>query len=119
MWDLWNLLPEESPIDKKPVVTEQHEEVEENKVEDKPAVEQPQYDEEIVEEHQNNALKILIVAAAVIVIGCIGGGYYLFKQIEKRDSHIELLEKQMKIVAQTQKKHAICSASASCCSEIC
>lgn len=98
---------EESPIDKNPVVIEQHEEVEENKVEDKSAVEQPQYDEEIVEEHQNNALKILIVAAAVIVIGCIGGGYYLFKQIEKRDSHIELLEKQMKIVAQTQKKHAI------------
>jgi nucleoid DNA-binding protein len=98
---------EESPIDKNPVVIEQHEEVEENKVEDKSAVEQPQYDEEIVEEHQNNALKILIVAAAVIVIGCIGGGYYLFKQIEKRDSHIELLEKQMKIVAQNQKKHTI------------
>ena len=98
---------EDSSIDKKPVVTEQHEEVEEKKVEDEPALEQPQYDEEIVEEHQNNALKILIVAAAVIVIGCIGGGYYLFKQIEKRDSHIELLEKQMKIVAQNQKKHTI------------
>ena len=41
---------EESPIDKNPVVIEQHEEVEENKVEDKSAVEQPQYDEEIVEE---------------------------------------------------------------------
>lgn len=78
--------------------------VEEKKEEVQLTEEQPQYDEEEVEEHQNNALKILIVAAAVIVIGCIGGGFYLFRQIEKRDSHIELLEKQMKIVAQNQKK---------------
>lgn len=106
-------LLKESSIDKEPVQADKHEDIEEKnevvekKTEDKQVEPQPEYDEEIVEEHQNNTLKVLIIAAAVIVIGCIGGGYYLFKQIEKRDSHIELLEKQMKIVAQNQKKHAI------------
>jgi nucleoid DNA-binding protein len=103
-------LLKESSIDKEPVQADKHEDIEEKnevvekKTEDKQVEPQPEYDEEIVEEHQNNTLKVLIIAAAVIVIGCIGGGYYLFKQIEKRDSHIELLEKQMKIVAQNQKK---------------
>lgn len=64
-------------------------------------------DENIVEEHQSNTLKFLIIAAVVIVLGCIGGGYYLWKQIEKRDHHIELLEKQMKIIAQNQKKNNV------------
>ena len=87
--------PEEGPsstapsIDKAPAVAEEAEEAEE------------------VDGHHNYTLRILVVAAAIIIIGCIGGGYYLFKQIEKRDSHIELLEKQMKIVAQRQKKDVV------------
>ncbi len=67
----------------------------------------PQYEEDEVEEHQNRALKVLMVVAAIIVLGCIGGGYYLFKQIEKRDNHIERLEKQMEMVAQNQKKNTV------------
>lgn len=54
--------------------------------------------------HPNHALKALIITAVVIVIGCLCGGYYLFTQIQRRDSHIEMLEKQMKLVAQHQKK---------------
>ena len=50
--------------------------------------------------HQSHTLKALIVTAVVIVIGCVCGGYYLFSQIQKRDSHIEMLEKQMRLVAQ-------------------
>ena len=72
-----------------------------------PSNEKSVNDENIVEEHQSNTLKFLIIAAAVIVLGCIGGGYYLWKQIEKRDHHIELLEKQMKIIAQNQKKNNV------------
>lgn len=59
---------------------------------------------EKVEEHQNHALKALIVTTVVIVIGCFCGGYYLYKQIQKRDSHIERLEKQMTMVAQHHKR---------------
>lgn len=54
--------------------------------------------------HPNHALKTLIIIAVVIVIGCLCGGYYLFSQIQRRDSHIEMLEKQMRLVAQHQKK---------------
>ncbi len=54
--------------------------------------------------HQNHALKALIITAIVIVLGCMCGGYYLFTQIQSRDSHIEMLEKQMKLVTQHQKK---------------
>lgn len=68
---------------------------------------QRQFEENDVEEHQNRALKVLMVVAAIIVLGCIGGGYYLFKQIEKRDNHIERLEKQMEMVAQNQKKNTV------------
>lgn len=68
---------------------------------------QRQFEEDEVEEHQNRALKVLMVVAAIIVLGCIGGGYYLFKQIEKRDNHIERLEKQMEMVAQNQKKNTV------------
>lgn len=68
---------------------------------------QRQFEEDEVEEHQNRALKVLMVVAAIIVLGCIGGGYYLFKQIEKRDNHIERLEKQMKLVAHNQKNNAV------------
>ncbi len=57
--------------------------------------------------HQNHALKALMITAAVIVIGCLGGGYYLFTQIQRRDSHIEMLEKQMRLVAQHQKKKQV------------
>ncbi len=56
------------------------------------------------ETHQNHALKALMITAVVIVIGCLCGGYYLFSQIQRRDSHIEMLEKQMRLVAQHQKK---------------
>lgn len=61
-------------------------------------------DRELIDEeaHQNHALKALVVTAVVIVIGCLCGGYYLFSQIQKRDNHIEMLEKQMKLVAQHQ-----------------
>lgn len=92
---------EEQDITEKPVELEKQDS--EDKKEEQPLGE----DEDVIEEHQNNTLRILIVAAAIIVIGCIGGGYYLFKQIEKRDSHIALLEKQMKIVAQNQKKNNV------------
>jgi len=68
---------------------------------------QRQFEEDEVEEHQNRALKVLMVVAAIIVLGCIGGGYYLFKQIEKRDNHIERLEKQMKMVAHNQKNNTV------------
>ena len=68
---------------------------------------QRQFEENDVEEHQNRALKVLMVVAAIIVLGCIGGGYYLFKQIEKRDNHIERLEKQMKMVAHNQKNNTV------------
>ncbi len=57
--------------------------------------------------HQNHALKALMITAAVIVIGCLCGGYYLFTQIQRRDSHIEMLEKQMRLVAQHQKKKQV------------
>lgn len=56
------------------------------------------------ETHQKHALKALMITAVVIVIGCLCGGYYLFSQIQRRDSHIEMLEKQMRLVAQHQKK---------------
>lgn len=68
---------------------------------------QRQFEENDIEEHQNRALKVLMVVAAIIVLGCIGGGYYLFKQIEKRDNHIERLEKQMKMVAHNQKNNTV------------
>ena len=68
---------------------------------------QRQFEENDVEEHQNRALKVLMVVAAIIVLGCFGGGYYLFKQIEKRDNHIERLEKQMKMVAHNQKNNTV------------
>lgn len=92
---------EEQNVTEKPVELEKQDS--EDKKEEQPLGE----DEDVVEEHQNNTLRVLIVAAAIIVMGCIGGGYYLFKQIEKRDSHIALLEKQMKIVAQNQKKNNV------------
>ncbi len=57
--------------------------------------------------HQNHALKALMITAVVIVIGCLCGGYYLFTQIQRRDSHIEMLEKQMRLVAQHQKKKQV------------
>ena len=59
------------------------------------------------ETHHNHALKMLVITAAVIVIGCLCGGYYLFSQIQRRDSHIEMLEKQMRLVAQHQKKDQV------------
>ncbi len=57
--------------------------------------------------HHKHALKALMVTAVIIVIGCLCGGYYLFTQIQRRDSHIEMLEKQMRLVAQHQKKKNI------------
>lgn len=78
----------------------------ETAIESKPAereVERELIDDE--ETHQNHALKALIITAVVIVIGCLCGGYYLFSQIQRRDSHIEMLEKQMRLVAQHQKKN--------------
>ncbi len=59
------------------------------------------------ETHKNHALKALMITAVVIVIGCLCGGYYLFTQIQRRDSHIEMLEKQMRLVAQHQKKKQV------------
>lgn len=56
------------------------------------------------ETHQSHAMKALAITAVTIVIACLCGGYYLFSQIQRRDSHIEMLEKQMKMVAQHQKK---------------
>ena len=106
--------PEEGPataepsIEKAPAVAEKGKEVEEKVVDNNYVdVRQPQYEEDVDDEHHNFTLRILVVVAAIIIIGCIGGGYYLFKQIEKRDNHIELLEKQMKIVAQRQKKDVV------------
>ena len=104
------VLAEKAKETEEPIVAKQDKEVEEkNKEVDNKSidVQRALYDDDIVEEHQNKALKVLIAVAAVIIIGCIGGGYYLYKQIEKRDSHIELLEKQMKIVAQSQKKDVV------------
>lgn len=56
------------------------------------------------EAHRNHVMKVFMITAAVIIVGCLCGGYYLFSQIQRRDSHIEMLEEQMRIVAQHQKK---------------
>ena len=57
------------------------------------------------EARHNHAMKALMITAVVIIVGCLCGGYYLFSQIQRRDSHIEMLEKQMKMVAQHQKEN--------------
>lgn len=56
------------------------------------------------ETHPSHAMKVLAITAVVFVIACLCGGYYLFSQIQRRDSHIEMLEKQMRMVAQQQKE---------------
>ena len=56
------------------------------------------------EAHHNHVMKVFMITAAVIIVGCLCGGYYLFSQIQRRDSHIEMLEEQMRMVAQHQKK---------------
>lgn len=76
-----------------------------NEAPKEPEVERITVDDE--ETHQNHALKALMITAVVIVIGCLCGGYYLFSQIQRRDSHIEMLEKQMRLVAQHQKKSQV------------
>ena len=52
-------------------------------------------------------MKVLAITAVVFVIACLCGGYYLFSQIQRRDSHIEMLEKQMRMVAQQQKEKKV------------
>ena len=59
------------------------------------------------ETHPNHAMKVLAITAVVFVIACLCGGYYLFSQIQRRDSHIEMLEKQMRMVAQQQKEKKV------------
>lgn len=59
------------------------------------------------ENHPSHAMKVLAITAVVFVIACLCGGYYLFSQIQRRDSHIEMLEKQMRMVAQQQKEKKV------------
>lgn len=59
------------------------------------------------ETHPSHAMKVLAITAVVFVIACLCGGYYLFSQIQRRDSHIEMLEKQMRMVAQQQKEKEV------------
>ena len=59
------------------------------------------------ETHPSHAIKVLAITAVVFVIACLCGGYYLFSQIQRRDSHIEMLEKQMRMVAQQQKEKKV------------
>lgn len=59
------------------------------------------------ETHPSHAMKVLAITAVVFVIACLCGGYYLFSQIQRRDSHIEMLEKQMRMVAQQQKEKKV------------
>lgn len=100
---------DQKKTDEEKIITEQKKAEEKVKVAETKLEEayQRQFEENDVEEHQNRALKVLMVVAAIIVLGCIGGGYYLFKQIEKRDNHIERLEKQMKMVAHNQKNNTV------------
>lgn len=102
-------IADQKKAEEEKIITEQKKAEEKVKVAETKLEEayQRQFEENDVEEHQNRALKVLMVVAAIIVLGCIGGGYYLFKQIEKRDNHIERLEKQMEMVAQNQKKNTV------------
>lgn len=59
------------------------------------------------ETHPSHTMKVLAITAVVFVIACLCGGYYLFSQIQRRDSHIEMLEKQMRMVAQQQKEKKV------------
>lgn len=59
------------------------------------------------ETQPSHAMKVLAITAVVFVIACLCGGYYLFSQIQRRDSHIEMLEKQMRMVAQQQKEKKV------------
>lgn len=59
------------------------------------------------ETHPSHVVKVLAITAVVFVIACLCGGYYLFSQIQRRDSHIEMLEKQMRMVAQQQKEKKV------------
>ena len=59
------------------------------------------------ETHPSHAMKVLAITVVVFVIACLCGGYYLFSQIQRRDSHIEMLEKQMRMVAQQQKEKKV------------
>lgn len=59
------------------------------------------------ETHPSHAMKVLTITAVVFVIACLCGGYYLFSQIQRRDSHIEMLEKQVRMVAQQQKEKKV------------
>ena len=59
------------------------------------------------ETHPSHAMKVLAITAVVFVIACLCGGYYLFSQIQRRDSHIEMLEKQMRMVAQQQEEKKV------------
>lgn len=59
------------------------------------------------ETHPSHAMKVLAITAVVFVIACLCGGFYLFSQIQRRDSHIEMLEKQMRMVAQQQKEKKV------------
>ena len=59
------------------------------------------------ETHPSHAMKVLAITAVVFVIACLCGGYYLFSQIQRRDSHIEMLERQMRMVAQQQKEKKV------------
>ena len=59
------------------------------------------------ETHPSHVMKVLAITAVVFVIACLCGGYYLFSQIQRRDSHIEMLEKQMRMVAQQQKEKKV------------
>lgn len=63
------------------------------------------------ETHPSHAMKVLAITAVVFVIACLCGGYYLFSQIQRRDSHIEMLEKQMRMVAQQQKEKKVATKS--------
>ena len=102
-------IADQKKAEEEKIITEQKKAKEKVKVAETKLEEvyQRQFEENDVEEHQNRALKVLMVVAAIIVLGCIGGGYYLFKQIEKRDNHIERLEKQMKLVAHNQKNNTV------------
>ncbi len=102
-------IADQKKAEEEKIITEQKKAEEKVKVAETKLEEayQRQFEENDVEEHQNRALKVLMVVAAIIVLGCIGGGYYLFKQIEKRDNHIERLEKQMKLVAHNQKNNTV------------
>ena len=102
-------IADQKKAEEEKIITEQKKAEEKVKVAETKLEEayQRQFEENDVEEHQNRALKVLMVVAAIIVLGCIGGGYYLFKQIEKLDNHIERLEKQMKLVAHNQKNNTV------------